>query len=155
MTIHSVPLTAEQKEGLNVGPPATLLPGPGQPIAMPIPGDGIPRAGVHGARAPWLRWVVAVGVVAAIGVGTVNLLLNRIDAANAYSARAYAHTKLLEVEVVRLRAQPAAETVDRVCRARISALRSAMQTWTRIGRAEFAEWPGTGWADAKLWAEAK
>lgn len=101
------------------------------------------------------RLLSVFAIAAILGCYATSVLLSRIDAANAYSARAYAHTKLLEVEVVRLRAQPAAETVDGVCRDRISALRSAMQTWTRIGRAEFSEWPGSGWADAKLWAEAK
>ena len=146
-SIRRVQLTEEQRAGLHTGD---------SPVAMPIPGDGIPRAVIHPDR-HWLRTfalalIPAIAVAVCAGFGT---LLNRINAAQveartaiASAANAYAHVLALRAEVDALRVPPAA--VDALCRERTQAIRDALLVLQRVGKVEFEAFPGMRW---RSWTE--
>ncbi len=103
-----------------------------------------------------IRALVIVSVVlVALGCSAFGTLLSRIDLAHAESARAYAHTAILEARLVQFThrdVKPSNDSRVDVCIARTDALRSAIKALVRLERVAMPNDPGWAWItwDEKL-----
>lgn len=112
------------------------------------PCTALPRATLIGARRFDSLMVLAVAVVAIVGVAGANVLLSRIDNATAEAAAARSEIRLVAAQAkLREAARPAQVTADLLCRSRTLALRSAIRAMLLVNHAAFERHPGTAWVE--------
>lgn len=97
-----------------------------------------------------MKMLALATLFALAGSATTNILLSRIDQARAEAHRAYAHTKVLEAQLVYVHSHPVAPPADPrvdVCLKRTKALRSAHLALVRTGLVSMPNDPGGDWVE--------
>lgn len=102
-------------------------------------------------RSAWIHLLTGFALCCVITAGCIGFgaLLNRIDQARAEAHRAYAHTKLLEAQLVYVRSHPTADPRVDICLRRTEALKGAISAMLRVNAAAFERHPGTAWEEWK------